>query len=240
MSYNPTMLKIALINFLATLSQTVAGFGAPLINMPFMIDWLGIHIATPVSSFVGLITSIIVLFYYREDFSLRSVSNLLIPSILGVPIGVYALSALDVGVVQIILGILVVGFALYSLFSPSIPTLKDYRWAYLFGFIAGITGGAFNISGPIIVIYAAFRGWPPGEFRSNLQGYFLVTNISILIFHWVDGNLTPIFWQASLWAIPGMLLAVIFGIYLGKWINVKRFRQLILVLLIVSGVRLII
>ena len=240
MPYNPFMLKIALLNFLATLSQTVAGFGAPLINMPFMIDWLGVHVATPVSSFVGLITSIIVLFHYREDFSLRSVANLLIPSILGVPVGVYALSALDVGLVQIILGVLVVGFALYSIFTPNMPTLENPRWAYLFGFVSGVTGGAFNISGPIIVIYAAFRGWKPEEFRSNLQGFFLVTNIIILLSHWADGNLTPVFWQASLWAIPGMLLAVVFGIFLGKWINVKRFRQLILLLLIISGIRLII
>ena len=208
--------------------------------MPFMIDWLGVHVATPVSAFVGLMTSIIVLINYRQDFNLRSVANLLIASILGVPVGVYALSALDVGLVQMILGILVVGFALYSIFTPNMPILENPRWAYLFGFISGVTGGAFNISGPIIVIYAAFRGWQPGEFRSNLQGFFLVTNIFILLSHWVDGNLTPVFWQASLWAIPGMLLAVIAGIYLGKWINVKRFRQLILVLLIVSGVRLII
>ena len=233
-------MKIALINFLATLSQTVAGFGAPLINMPFMIEWLGVHVATPVSSFVGLITSIIVLIYYRDDFSLRSVVNLLIPSILGVPVGVYALNVLDVGLIQIVLGVIVLIFALYSIFTPSMPTLKHPRWAYLFGFIAGITGGAFNITGPIIVIYAAFQRWLPGEFRSNLQGYYAVTNTFILISHWADGNLTPLFWQASLWAIPGMLLAIVCGIYLGKWINVKRFRQLILILLIVSGIRLII
>ena len=208
--------------------------------MPFMIDWLGVHVATPVSAFVGLMTSIIVLINYRQDFNLRSVANLLIASILGVPVGVYALSALDVGLVQMILGILVVGFALYSIFTPNMPILENPRWAYLFGFISGVTGGAFNISGPIIVIYAAFRGWQPGEFRSNLQGFFLVTNIFILLSHWVDGNLTPVFWQASLWAIPGMLLAVIAGIYLGKWINVKRFRQLILLLLIISGIRLVI
>ena len=232
-------MAIALVNFLATLSQTVAGFGAPLISMPFMIEWLGVHVATSVSALVGLITSIIVLIYYRHDFSLRAVANLLIPAILGVPVGVYALSALDIRLVQIVLGILVLLFALYSIFKPALPALSHPGWAYLFGFIAGVTGGAFNISGPIIVIYAAFRGWPPNEFRSNLQGFFLVTNIFILISHGIDGSLTAAFWQASLWAIPGMLLAVMGGIYLGKWINMQRFRQLILALLLISGVRLI-
>jgi uncharacterized membrane protein YfcA len=230
---------IALINFLATLSQTVAAFGAPLINMPFMIEWLGVQVATPVSAFVGWMTSIIVLIYYREHFNLKAVIHLLLPAILGVPVGVYALNWLDFQIVKIVLGIIVLAFAIYSIFKPSMPPLKGAGWAYLFGFIAGITGGAYNITGPIIVVYAAFRQWPPNAFRSNLQGMYLVVNSFILISHGVNGNLTPTFWQASLWAIPGMLLAIVSGIYLGSKINVQRFRQLILLLLIVSGINLI-
>ena len=232
-------LGIALINFLATLSQTVAAFGAPLINMPFMIEWLGVQVATPVSTFVGLLTSIIVLIYYREDFDPRAVANLLFPAILGVPVGVYALNWLDFRVVKVVLGIIVLAFAIYSILKPTMPALKGAGWAYIFGFIAGVTGGAYNITGPIIVVYAAFRQWPPNAFRSNLQGMYLVTNTFILISHWVNGNLTPTFWHASLWAIPGMLLAIVCGIYLGNRINVQRFRQLILLLLIVSGINLI-
>jgi uncharacterized protein len=233
-------MKIALINFLATLSQSIAGFGAPLISMPFMIEWLEVQVATSVSAFIGLLTAILVLAYYRSDFNLRAVVNLLLPAIAGIPLGVYLLSALDGQIILTTLGILILVFALYTLFKPNLPALEHPAWAYLFGFLSGVLGGAFNITGPIIVIYAAFRQWPPNEFRSNLQGYFLVTNVFILISHAIDGNLNASFWQASLWALPGMLLAVLAGIYLGTRINVKLFRQLILILLFVSGVRLII
>jgi len=232
-------MRLALINFLATLSQSVAGFGAPLISMPFMIEWLGVHVATSVSAFIGLLTALLVLIYYRSDFNLRSVINLLLPAIAGIPLGVYLLSALDGKIIMTALGVLILSYALYTLFKPNLPPLEHPAWAYVFGFLSGVMGGAFNISGPIIVVYAAFRQWPPNEFRSNLQGYFLVTNVFILISHAVDGNLNASFRQASLWALPGMLLAVAVGIYLGKRINVKLFRQLILALLIVSGVRLI-
>lgn len=232
-------MAIALVNFLATLSQTVAGFGAPLINMPFMINWLGPQVATSVSAFIGLMTAIAVLIYYRSDLNLRAVADLLIPAILGVPIGVFLLSALDGKIIQLILGLLVLVYALYSLFKPSLPPLEHPWWAYFFGFVAGVTGGAFNISGPIIVVYAAFRQWPPNEFRSNLQGFFLVTNIFILAGHAIDGNLNAAFWQASLWGIPGMALAIVVGIYLGNKINIRVFRLLILALLIISGIRLI-
>jgi len=232
-------MHLALMNFLATLSQSVAGFGAPLISMPFMIEWLGVHVATSVSAFIGLLTALLVLIYYRSDFNLRSVINLLLHAIAGIPQGVYLLSALDGKIIMTALGVLILSYALYTLFKPNLPPLEHPAWAYVFGFLSGVMGGAFNISGPIIVVYAAFRQWPPNEFRSNLQGYFLVTNVFILISHAVDGNLNASFRQASLWALPGMLLAVAVGIYLGKRINVKLFRQLILALLIVSGVRLI-
>lgn len=232
-------MAIALINFLATLSQTMAGFGAPLISMPFMIDWLGVHVATSVSAFIGLLTAISVLFYYRKDFNLRSVANLLLPAIAGIPLGVFLLSALESDIILTALGVLILSYALYTLFKPNLPPLEHPGWAYVFGFLSGVMGGAFNITGPIIVVYAAFRQWPPNEFRSNLQGFFLITNIFILLSHAIDGNLNASFWQATLWALPGMAVAIILGIYLGNKINIKRFRQLILVLLIVSGLRLI-
>lgn len=232
-------MPLTLINFLAALSQTVAGFGAPLISMPFMIRWLGTRTATPVSAFVGLVTALVVLIYYRTDFNLRSVANLLIPSILGVPVGVAAIRTLDANLVQIALGVLILIFSAYSIFKPALPALRNPCWAYLFGFIAGVTGGAYNISGPIIVLYAAFCQWPPNAFRSNLQGYFLVTNIAILISHAVDGNLTHAFWYASLWAVPGALVAILVGLTLGRRINARRFRQLVLALLVVSGIQLV-
>ena len=46
--------------------------------------------------------------------------------------------------------------------------------AYLFGFVAGVLGAAYNTSGVVITIYATLRDWSPDRFRSTLQSYFCI------------------------------------------------------------------
>ena len=235
----PTLGLVA-VNFFATLAQTLAGFGAPLISMPFMVLWLGVRTATPLSTLVGLLTSLFVLYFYRQHFSLRAVLVLLVPAILGVPLGVYLLDVLDERIIRTALSILILGYTLYAMFVPRLPKIQRPSWAVMFGFGAGVLGGAFNSSGPIVAIYGAFRHWTPQEFRSNLQGFFLVTNTAILAFHALQGNLTTTFWSATPWALAGMGLAIALGLFVERWINKQRFKQLVLVMLVISGLRLLI
>lgn len=232
-------MNIAIINFLATLSQTVVGFGAPLISMPFMIVWLGAKTATPLSALVGLLTSVFVLIYYRSHFNLQAVIKLLAAAVIGVPVGTYLLNLVDARSLKILLGVIVIGYALYSLASPKLPKLQGKFWEYIFGFFAGIMGGALNTSGPIVVIYASFKQWKPEEFRSNLQGFFIVTNIVIMVSHYLSGNLDSQFAANVGWAIGGMLVAIVVGLVISSRVNEKIFRTLVIIVLIASGIQLL-
>ncbi|HSG24926.1 MAG TPA: sulfite exporter TauE/SafE family protein [Anaerolineales bacterium] len=232
-------MNIAIINFLATLSQTVVGFGAPLISMPFMIVWLGAKTATPLSALVGLLTSVFVLIYYRSHFNLQAVIKLLAAAVIGVPVGTYLLNLVDARSLKILLGVIVIGYALYSLASPKLPKIQGKFWEYIFGFFAGIMGGALNTSGPIVVIYASFKQWKPEEFRSNLQGFFIVTNVVIMVSHYIGGNLDSQFAANVGWAIGGMLVAIVVGLVISSRVNEKIFRTLIIIVLIASGIQLL-
>jgi len=63
------------------------------------------------------------------------------------------------------------------------------------GFIAGIIGGAYNTGGSPVIIYGNCRWWPPNEFKGNLQGYFLVTGLVIMLGHQISENLTVDVWK---------------------------------------------
>lgn len=78
-------------------------------------------------------------------------------------------------IVTAFLGVVIVAYALYALFNPTLPELAQRSWAYGFGFAGGVLSGAYNTSGPPVVIYGTCRCWQPAEFKSNLQGYFLLT-----------------------------------------------------------------
>ena len=49
--------------------------------------------------------------------------------------------------------------------------------AWLFGFGAGVLGGAYGMNGPPLVAYGALRHWSPKRFRATLQGYFLPASL---------------------------------------------------------------
>ncbi|WP_420630567.1 sulfite exporter TauE/SafE family protein [Candidatus Leptofilum sp.] len=232
-------LVVALIIGLASVSQTAVGFGAPLIAMPVLVPLLGIQTATPLSTLAGLLLSILILLRFRQSFNFRDVIHLLLATLAGVPVGVALLNWVSADALTTLLGVLVIGYALYALLSLQLPKLEHLAWAYGFGFVAGVLGGALNTSAPSIVVYGSSRRWPPEAFRTNLQGYFLMTNTAILIAHGLDGNLTAPFWRSSVWSLSGIVAGFLVGLWLANRINPDRFKRLVLLLLLVLGLNLL-
>ncbi len=230
---------ILLITFLAIFVQAMAGFGMALVSMPLFVDLLGIHVASPLVSLIGITTQFIMLLRYRRALNIRAVARLAGASILGIPIGVFLLKTVDVDVITAVLGSVIIIYALYSLFRLRLPALSHPSWAYGFGFIGGILSGAFNTSGPAIVIYATCRRWSPTEFKGNLQGFFLLNSIMTLTTHTLSGNYTPFVFQNYLWALPGIALGFLVGFSLDKKINPAQFQKIVLLLLLFLGFRLI-
>lgn len=235
----PEWLVIAGIVAVASVAQTAVGFGTPLIAMPVLVPLLGIRTATPVSTVVGLLLSGLILWRLRQAFNVQAVAPLLLATLGGVPLGVALINWVDTAVLTTILGILVLGYALYALLSPRLPTLEHVGWAYGFGAVAGVLAGALNSAAPAVAMYGSARRWSPDAFRTNLQGYFLVVNTAVLLLHGLAGNLTAVFWQSVGWAIPGMLAGFGAGLWLASRIDPARFTRLVLLLLLVLGLNLI-
>lgn len=235
-----TSFLVFIIIFAAIFTQTVTGFGLGLISMPLLLLILPIQIAAPLVALVGGLAETLLLIKYRTAFNFRAVALLIAASIFGIIVGVNLLGWVDEGVVTAVLGIIVIAYALYALIGFKPPELANRGWAVLFGFIGGILGGAYNTSGPPIIIYGNCRRWPPAEFKSNLQGFFLVIGITVIFTHFLSGNFTPVVWYNFFIAIPAILLAMFIGFRLDKYIDPLRFRKIVLIALLVLGIGLII
>jgi hypothetical protein len=114
-------------------------------------------------------------------------------------------------VVRSALACVVIAFALYSLFSARPRELHDDRLAWLFGFSAGVLGGAYGMNGPPLVIYGSLRCWSPRRFRATLQGYFLPASLLGAIGYWFVGLWTPVVSHYYLWSLPAVALAIVLG-----------------------------
>jgi uncharacterized membrane protein YfcA len=234
------MIIVAIIAFVAALVQSSIGFGFALVSMPILVGVLGIHTAAPLVALSVMLLEITILLRYREAFNFGVVKLLVIAAIIGIPIGVFAMSNIEADIVNKVLGIVIIGYALYALFAPGLPELAGNRWAYFFGFIAGILSGAYNTPGPPVVIYGNARQWLPDEFKSNLQGFFLVNGIMVIGVHAIGGNITTEVFRNLLYTLPGLVLGLVTGFYLSTRINPGLFRNIVLVALLFLGASLLI
>nr|MBP8293771.1 TSUP family transporter [Caldilineaceae bacterium] len=123
----------------------------------------------------------------------------------------------------------------YSLYRPTLPALPNERWAFPFGFVAGVLGSAYNTSGPPVIIYGTMRRWPPDLFRATLQGFFLVSNMIVIAGHGLAGLWTQEVLLLTLLSLPVLVTAVIAGAMVNRRIPAAQFARVVYLLLIILG-----
>lgn len=226
---------------LAAFTQSISGFGLASVSMPILLfSGFRIQTASPYVALMSILPELILLTYYRKALNPGAVVRLIAASLVGIVIGVISLDYLNETLALLLLGAVLVIYSMYALLQLRLPTLEHPLWAYLTGAIAGFLGGAFNTTGPPVIIYGHSRGWTPPEFKSNLQGFFVVNTIVIAVVHALRHNLTPEIWQYYLWAgLPAIAIGLVSGIALDKYIHPQLFRKIVLIALALSGFSLI-
>jgi uncharacterized membrane protein YfcA len=219
----------------ATFVQSGFGFGEALIAMPLLTLFLPITVATPIVAFFGFTISMSISLSSLKDIDFGAAWRLILMSLIGIPIGLLFLKSGSEMLIKQILGIVLMLFGLYRIFQPRLVELKNPLWAYAFGLISGILGGAYNTNGPPIVIYAVMRGWDPKKFRATLQGFFFISGFMILAGHGISGLWTP-----DVFKLFGICLPfILFAVYLGGRMNAKlakpRFEKMLNYLIVVLG-----
>lgn len=235
---NETLLFTGLVVFIGCFTQGLTGFGVGLITMALLPAVIGLRVATPLVALVGLVLELIMLIRYREAMHFRSIWMLLAACVLGIPIGVFYFIRVDENLALFILGVVTLAYALYALIGFRLPKLSHPIWAWIFGIAGGVLGGAYNTSGPPVILYGNCRQWLPDEFKSNLAGYFLVGSTMAAATHWFSGNITPNVGLLFFQTLPALLIGFLLSQFLDRWLNPDVFRKIVLVLLVVLGVRL--
>jgi len=203
--------------------------------MPLLALIIPLTTATPLMAFVGPTLSLLLLIGEWRHIDWAGTRVLILSTIAGIPFGLIILKRVDARLVNLLLAAVIILFALYGLFRPTLARLKSGQSAAFFGFFGGVLGAAYNTQGPPIVLYGALRGWPPEMFRATLQGYFLPTGLAILIGQGTAGLWTAEVLKIFLWSIPVLAAAAVIGRLLSRRIPPGKFNRWIYGLLLLSG-----
>ncbi len=172
-----TVFFVAAVVFVATLIRSAFGFGEALIAVPLLTLLIPVEIAVPLAVLVSITVAAVIVAQDWRHVHVGGAWRLVLATLPGIPLGLLLLKAAPARVVKAILAAVIVAFSSYCLARRSRFELTDDRRAWLFGFGAGVLGGAYGMNGPPLVIYGALRRWPPERFRATLQGYFLPASL---------------------------------------------------------------
>jgi hypothetical protein len=236
-----TTLHILLIIFLATLIRSTFGFGEALIAVPLLALTIPIGVAAPLAVLLSITIAAIVVMQDWRHIHVRSTGWLLVPTFLGIPLGVALLASAHQQLVKAALAVVILAFSGYFLLGKKPPVLHhDSRpWLLGCGFLAGILGGAYGMNGPPLVIYGAMRRWSPQHFRATLQGYFLPASIVAMAGYWFAGLWVPAVTHFYLFSLPVAIPAVFLGRILNRRLHGDSFLKYVHLGLICIGLILL-
>ncbi len=232
-------IPVMAIIFLATLIRSAFGFGEALVAVPLLALLIPVKQAVPLATLVSITVAIVVVVQDWHKIHIRSAGWLVISTLFGIPLGIWLLKGVAEPVVDAVLAGVIIAFASYCLASRSQYHLRNDRLAWVFGFGAGVLGGAYGMNGPPLVIYGALRRWSPEHFRATLQGYFLPASLVGLTGYWLLGLWVLPVTRYYVWSLPVAVTAIFLGRAITRRLKGSVFIRCIHVGLLLVGMGLL-
>lgn len=237
MDFDQSLAIAAFAVFFAGLSRGFSGFGAALIAMPVLSILYGPVPAVVIMTLLEVPATALLLPAFMRHANWRAVMPLGIASLATIPIGAYVLVVLDAEVMQKAIGILVLIFAALLATGwryrkpPTLPVMLGV------GGLAGVIGGAANMSGPIVVVFLLAGSNTAHQVRAGIMAYFSFSTLLRVAVYMLHG----------LYAIETMLLGsvLVLPYLVGIWMGSRLFRGVsdrlfrILVLILIAGMGIV-
>jgi hypothetical protein len=215
-----TLTLVAAGTLVAALVQSTGGLGFALVLTPVLFAVLSAVGAIVVATGLGLVLNVLVLFAERRRPSVawREVIPILVAAAPGTVVGLLVLRALPKPVLQIAVGVAVIGAALLRL-RGRMHVHTGGGWLRVpLGFTTGVLTTSTGISGPPVALWLSSRGLQAKRVRDSLGAMFLILGIFAAL------TLLPVVHEAHLGAAT--LIAAVAAVVAGHAIGSRLFARL--------------
>lgn len=233
------LFPVLLIIFVSTLVQSVFSFGGALVALPLLALAIEIREATPLLTLLSCTIALVVSSRNWREVQVDSAWRLTLAACMGIPLGVWGLTHLNGQILKVGLALTVIASTLASLYVSNKLRLKNVNSAFLFGFVSGVFGGAYNTSGPPVVLYGTLRDWNSDQFRATIQLYSLCTNLFAIAGYTISGALTRDVIVYYGWSLPIVALTVWLGGRIHRAIPSAKYVTYVKLLLLLLAIRLL-
>ena len=226
----------------AGLAKGLSGMGLPLIATPILAGVFGPRLAVAIVTIPILASNSMLLVQgFRTRPSLRGIAPLFVASAIGTAIGTLLLASLDPRTFAILITLMVVVFLARGdrLLGDDPAALRARILGPLVCFVGGVLQGTTSIASPLVGSYFHARRLSASDFVFTLAAIFELNSIVQVIGYSLQGLFTPEVIALGLLGLVPTLLALAVGIALRGRLDPKRFRQSIVVLIVLSVANLL-
>jgi uncharacterized membrane protein YfcA len=240
MHLDPTDLALIATAFAASLASGLAGFAFALVANGAFLQILPPTTAVPVVLAGSLIAQLFSVFALREAVSWPRLWPFLLGGVIGIPIGAWALLAIDPTTFRIVVGVFLVAYSVYALLAHPPQIRGGGRLADgAIGWVGGVMGGLAALSGAVPTVWCQLRGWSKTEQRGVYQPYIVVMQLLALCALFAGGAIDRATLPVMALTLPAILIGTFAGLRLYARVNDRQFRLIVLLLLLASGTALL-
>ena len=213
-----------------------SGFGMGLMIVPLLSLVLSPHDAVIIVLIFGVTVALRQLPGLWTHIDWRGLKLLMPTAILTTPIGTWLLGLASPTALRLGLSIAVLLVAILFLIGFRLPGSPRKSTIVATGALAGVMNGVAGLSGPPLVFLYLTRTDSLSVGRATLIAFFFVTDAAALVFAGAGGLVERDTAITALLLIPFLLAGVFLGERAFRGTSPERFRQVVLWLLVLTGI----
>lgn len=226
-----------IIWMLAGFITGVSGLGAAMFAVPFMSLFIEPHMLIPVSTCLVTVLCSEAGYIYRKDLLRLELRNMVLGSLPGLFLGTYILLIIPTAVLLLCIGIVMVCFVLWQ-FLHRIPMLAGTPStvkALAAGFISGFLSTSVSFGGPPCAVYSLYLHWTQRQTLATINVFVGVSSLLGAGMYFFAGLIDKevLFW--SLIGMPAVTLGILLSISVTRFINIRLFRIMLLIIIAFGG-----
>lgn len=236
------LLTIAVALGIGGFVKGATGAGAPLVAVPIMAAFYDVTMGILMMVIPNIVANAKQVWDYRSKIRPPHVAVMLsIGAVPGMFLGTSMLASAPQGVLQLCLGLFLVGYLILRLIDPkfSISERVAIRLSLPTGILGGIMQGVVGTSGPLALLFLSSQNLARPVFIGTISTFFLTNAVIQAPALWLEGLLTYQWLAISALALVPVWLSMPVGNWAAQKLSSEAFGRWVLVLLAVLAARLI-
>ncbi|WP_373894120.1 sulfite exporter TauE/SafE family protein [Virgibacillus sp. CBA3643] len=221
----------------ASILQTSTGFGFSIVATPFLLMLFEPREAVQINLILSLVISCALIMKIRKDIDMGILKRFIFGSLAGLPIGICLFLLMDMTLLK--LGISILILALTLLLILRFRIVQTMKRDFAVGGFSGALTTSIGMPGPPILLYFSGTNTTKEKLRGTTLAFYLFVYFVSLVIQVIFAGTSRNIWMSSLAGLPLVVVGLVVGQLMFKWINQRLFRLLTYVLLLFSGVYLL-